>query len=453
MSGELFPELRPSASEQTPPDAPLAERLRPRTLDEIVGQSTVAEGSLLRRAIERDRLPSILLWGPPGSGKTTIARAVAAQVGQDFVAFSAVLSGVKEVRAVVAEARLRRADSGRGTVLFVDEIHRFNKSQQDAFLPHVEDGTLVLIGATTENPSFHLNAALLSRCLVLTLDPLSEDAMVAIATRALGDSDRGLGEHDVHLLPEALQALARTSHGDARSLLNRLEALAEAAVAAGQTGAPLDEATIEKLTAKKLAYHDRAGDEHFNLISAFHKSIRGGDPQASLYWLARMLDGGEDPMYLARRIVRIAAEDIGLADPQALQLALAAKETYRFLGTPEGELALAQASVYLATAPKSNAVYGAFDAVMGDIKGGAVHPVPLHIRNAPTTLMKQLGYGKGYVYPHDFDEGVTNQSYLPDELHGRVWYEPSPFGHEKEIARRMEYWARLLQERDETEES
>ncbi|NRA96789.1 MAG: replication-associated recombination protein A [Planctomycetes bacterium] len=449
----MFPELRPSASEQTPPDAPLAERLRPRTLDEIVGQSTVAEGSLLRRAIERDRLPSILLWGPPGSGKTTIARAVAAQVGQDFVAFSAVLSGVKEVRAVVAEARLRRADSGRGTVLFVDEIHRFNKSQQDAFLPHVEDGTLVLIGATTENPSFHLNAALLSRCLVLTLDPLSEDAMVAIATRALGDSDRGLGEHDVHLLPEALQALARTSHGDARSLLNRLEALAEAAVAAGQTGAPLDEATIEKLTAKKLAYHDRAGDEHFNLISAFHKSIRGGDPQASLYWLARMLDGGEDPMYLARRIVRIAAEDIGLADPQALQLALAAKETYRFLGTPEGELALAQASVYLATAPKSNAVYGAFDAVMGDIKGGAVHPVPLHIRNAPTTLMKQLGYGKGYVYPHDFDEGVTNQSYLPDELHGRVWYEPSPFGHEKEIARRMEYWARLLQERDETEES
>jgi putative ATPase len=378
---------------------------------------------------------------------------VATQVGQDFVAFSAVLSGVKEVRAVVAQARLRRADSGRGTVLFVDEIHRFNKSQQDAFLPHVEDGTLVLIGATTENPSFHLNAALLSRCLVLTLDPLSEDAMIAIATRALGDPDRGLGSHDVHLVPEVLLALARTSHGDARSLLNRLEALVEAAVAAGRTGAPLDEAMTEELTAKKLAYHDRAGDEHFNLISAFHKSIRGGDPQAALYWLARMLDGGEDPMYLARRIVRIAAEDIGLADPQALQLALAAKETYRFLGTPEGELALAQASVYLATAPKSNAVYGAFGAVMGDIKGGAVHPVPLHIRNAPTTLMKQLGYGKGYVYPHDFDEGVANQSYLPDELRGRVWYEPSPFGHEKEIARRMEYWARLLQERGETEEA
>ena len=453
MSGDLFPEARAGAAAEVPPDAPLAERLRPRTLDEIVGQPAVAEGSLLRRALERDRLPSILLWGPPGSGKTTIARAVAAHVGEDFAAFSAVLSGVKEVRAVVAEARRTRADSGRGTVLFVDEIHRFNKSQQDAFLPHVEDGTIVLVGATTENPSFHLNAALLSRCLVLTLDPLSEESLVAIAERALEDEDRGLGAHGVALAPEALLGLARTSHGDARSLLNRLEALAEAAVAGGQTGQPLDEETTEKLLAKKLAYHDRAGDEHFNLISAFHKSIRGGDPQATLYWLARMLDGGEDPLYLARRIVRIAAEDIGLADPPALQMALAATEAYRFLGSPEGELALVQAAVYLATAPKSNAVYAAFGAVAGDIKDGAVHPVPLHIRNAPTTLMKQLGYGKGYVYPHDFDESVAEQSYLPDALRGRSWYEPSPFGHEKEIGRRMEYWAKLLKGRGGAEET
>ena len=447
MSGDLFPS-EPESGGDAPSDAPLPERLRPRSLDHIVGQSVVDDGSLLRRALERDRLPSLIVWGPPGSGKTTLARAIAGDVGQEFVAFSAVLSGVKEVRAIVAEARLRRSDESRGTVLFVDEIHRFNKSQQDAFLPHVEDGTIVLIGATTENPSFHLNAALLSRCLVLTLDALSEDALKTIARRALEDEERGLGNHGVTLADEALDLLARTSHGDARSLLNRLEALVEAAAAGDQRDGPLDCEAVERLLARKLPYHDRAGENHFNLASALHKSIRGGDPQATLYWLARSLEGGEEPLYVARRLVRIAVEDIGLADPQAVQQALAATESYRFLGSPEGDLALAQAAVYLATAPKSNAVYAAFGAVRADVKDGAAHPVPNHLRNAPTPLMKQLGYGKGYVYPHDFDDGVAGQDYLPDELRGHQWYEPSPFGHEKEIGRRMAYWRKLLEERE-----
>lgn len=338
-------------------------------------------------------------------------------------------------------------------MLFVDEIHRFNKSQQDAFLPHVEDGTIVLVGATTENPSFHLNAALLSRCVVLTLEPLSEEALVEIAARALQDPERGLGTRGVSLAPPALALIARTSHGDARSLLNRLEALVESVVADGEAATELTEKDVEKLLARKLVYHDRAGDEHFNLISALHKSIRGGDPQATLYWLVRLLDGGEDPLYLARRLVRIATEDVGLADPRALEVALAAKEAFRFLGSPEGELALAEAAVYLATAPKSNAVYAALGALMKEVRDGAVHPVPLHLRNAPTKLMKQLDHGKGYLYPHDFDGAVADQCYLPEALKGRVWYEPSPFGHEKEVARRMEYWRSLLQERSEGEES
>jgi len=453
MDGELFPEAEVGGDRTPAPGAPLAERMRPRTLDEVVGQTAVEEGALLRRALGREHLPSILLWGPPGSGKTTIARAVADHVGQEFVAFSAVLSGVKEVRAIVAEARHRR-DRGRGgTVLFVDEIHRFNKSQQDAFLPHVEDGTIVLVGATTENPSFHLNAALLSRCVVLTLEPLSEEALVEIAARALQDPERGLGTRGVSLAPPALALIARTSHGDARSLLNRLEALVESVVADGEAATELTEKDVEKLLARKLVYHDRAGDEHFNLISALHKSIRGGDPQATLYWLVRLLDGGEDPLYLARRLVRIATEDVGLADPRALEVALAAKEAFRFLGSPEGELALAEAAVYLATAPKSNAVYAALGALMKEVRDGAVHPVPLHLRNAPTKLMKQLDHGKGYLYPHDFDGAVADQCYLPEALKGRVWYEPSPFGHEKEVARRMEYWRSLLQERSEGEES
>ncbi|MAG55141.1 MAG: AAA family ATPase [Planctomycetes bacterium] len=444
MTGDLFPDAGP---EPVAADAPLADRLRPRTLDEILGQPVVEEGSLLRRSLGGDRIPSLLFWGPPGCGKTTLARVVADHVGQAFVSFSAVLSGVKEVRAIVAEAKDRRRCDGGGTVLFVDEIHRFNKSQQDAFLPHVEDGTLVLLGATTENPSFHINAALLSRCLVITLQPVAEDALVSIARRALDDAEHGLANLGVELTDETLRGLAKTSHGDARSLLNRLEALTHAAAAAGRTSTPLGPDDVHDLVADKLVYHDRSGEEHFNLASALQKSIRGGDPQAALYWLARSLAGGEEPLYVARRLVRMACEDVGLADPQAMQVALAAKETYRFLGTPEGELALAQAAVYLATAPKSNAVYAAFGEVNQEIVDGAVHPVPLPIRNAPTSLMKQLSYGKGYVYPHDVDDGVADQDYLPEPLKGRAWYRPSPFGHEKEIARRMAYWRQVLEER------
>jgi len=447
MTGSLFPEEGPPLSKPSPLDAPLAERIRPQSLDDILGQDAVAEGSLLRRALVRDRLPSLLIWGPPGSGKTTLARVVAQHVGQEFVSFSAVLSGVKEVRQVVAQARELRGRDGVGTILFVDEIHRFNRGQQDAFLPHVEDGTIVLIGATTENPSFHLNAALLSRCLLLTLGPVPEDALVNIGQRALDDEERGLGGSGVCVSEDALRLIARTSHGDARSMLNRLEALVEAASLDGASTHALSPDDVEKLLARKLSYHDRAGDRHFDLTSAFHKSIRGGDPQATLYWLARMIEGGEEPLYVARRLVRIASEDIGLADPAALQIALAAKEAYRFLGTPEGELALAEAAVYLATAPKSNAVYAAFNEARTEIRAGEVHDPPLSLRNAPTTLMKQLGYGKGYLYPHDFDEAVADQDYLPDGLRGRTWYQPSPFGHEKEVARRMEVWRRMLEDR------
>jgi putative ATPase len=449
VTGDLFAdEPEPHAPPSKPAaGAPLAERMRPATLDEFVGQSVAAPGSLLRHALERDRLPSMILWGPPGSGKTTLARLVADHTGHAFEAFSAVLSGVKEVRTVVEEARRRRRTSGRGTVLFVDEIHRFNRAQQDAFLPHVEDGTIILIGATTENPSFHLNAALLSRCLVLTLDPLSEEALAAIARRALADPERGLGATGIGLDEATLAVLAKTSHGDARSLLNRLEALVEAAVSEGGGSRTVEAADAERLLAAKVVAHDRAGDEHFNLISAFHKAVRGGDPQGALYWLARMMAGGEEPLYLLRRMVRIAVEDVGLADPAALGIAIAAKDAFEFLGSPEGELALVQCALYLATAPKSNAAYMALDAVMDDIRAGEVHPVPKHIRNAPTRLMKQLGYGKGYVYPHDFDEAVADQSYLPDALRERAWYRPSPFGHEKEIAKRLAWWKQVIAER------
>ena len=447
MSGDLFPEEHPRPAPSPSREAPLAERMRPRTLDEVVGQKVTARGGMLWRSIEAGHLPSLLLWGPPGSGKTTLARLLAGQTRHPFVSFSAVLSGVKEVRAVVKEARAQRGATGRGTVLFVDEIHRFNRAQQDAFLPHVEDGTLILIGATTENPSFHVNAALLSRCQLLVLEPLGEDALLQIGTRALRDPDYGFGSLDLDLAGEALHFLARTSHGDARALLNRLESVVTALRSERDPIGTVTLTDVERLSARKAVGHDRAGDSHYDLISALHKAVRGGDPQAALHWLARMLAGGEDPLYILRRLARMAVEDIGLADPQAMAVASRALDTFRFLGSPEGDLALAECAVYLATAPKSNAVYAAFNAAMSEVKEGAVYPVPLAIRNAPTRLMKQLGHGKGYVYPHDLDEAVADQDYLPPELKGRRYYTPSPFGHEKEIARRLEYWRRVLEER------
>lgn len=435
MSRGLF-----DAEGEDAPRGPLAERMRPTSLDDFIGQAATAPGSLLRRLLDEGRLSSLLLWGPPGTGKTTLARILARHTDQAFVDFSAVLSGVKEVREIVRAAERRRYEEEVGTLLFVDEIHRFNRAQQDAFLPHVERGTVTLVGATTENPSFHLNAALLSRCLPVVLEPLGTEALVTIARRALADRERGVGHLELSLDDAGLQRVAETSHGDARAMLNRIEALALAARSEGLGGAPLEEEALTRLLADKRVYHDRSGEQHYDLISALHKSIRGGDPQAALYWLARMIEGGEEPLYLARRLVRIASEDIGLADPQALPAALAAMEAFRFLGSPEGELALAQVTVHLATAPKSNAVYQAFGAVREEIQAGAVHGVPHALRNAPTRFMKQLGYGRGYEYPHDLDDGVAGQDYLPEELSGRRWYEPAPFGHEKEIRRRMDWW-------------
>jgi len=435
---DLFDDLE----DERPAMPPLAERMRPRTLDELVGQEElVGSGSLLHDLFETGQVASMVLWGPPGCGKTSLARLVANLTDHRFQSFSAVLSGVKDVRRVVEEARWERQTSRRGTVLFVDEIHRFNKSQQDAFLPHIEDGTIILIGATTENPSFALNAALLSRCQVFTLEPLDRDALRLILVSALEDRDRSGLPADIEVTDAAIDLLLDSSPGDARGLLNRLEALVLREEKKGNLSRGVIDVDVVKRSLKDRSFrYDRAGEDHFNVMSAFHKSMRGGDPQAALYYLARMLTAGEDPLWIARRIVRFASEDVGLADPNALALALAARESFHLLGSPEGELALAEAAVYMATAPKSNAVYAAFNAAMDLLRRGGVHEVPKALRNAPTRLMKQLDYGKGYAYPHDFDEAVTDQDYLPEALKGTRFYEPSPYGHEKEIARRMTYW-------------
>ncbi|MGQ0764146.1 MAG: replication-associated recombination protein A [Gemmatimonadota bacterium] len=421
------------------PRAPLAARMRPGSVNEIAGQQhIVGPGKALREALERGTTTSMLLWGPPGTGKTSIGYLLALNSDREFVPFSAVTEGVPRVREILAEAQ-RRREGGRGTVLFVDEIHRFNRAQQDAFLQAVEGGVVTLVGATTENPSFELNAALLSRTRVFVLHLLEASEVRLLIERALGDVERGLGEMKLTVEDEALEWLARESHGDARRALNALEA---AAIHAGQ-GGTIDRETVREALQLRAARYDKSGEEHFNHISAYHKALRGSDPQGALYWLARMVEGGEDPLYIARRTIRFAAEDVGLADPQALQIALAARETYAVLGSPEGELALAEAAVYLATAPKSNRVNEAWGAALDLARRTPAAPVPLHIRNAPAPLMKELGYGQGYQYAHSVPEGYIPQEYLPDELAGSVLYEPGPFGFERDIAKRLQWWAEL----------
>jgi len=426
--------------------APLADRMRPRSLAELVGQThIVGEGKVLRRAIERDELRSLIFWGPPGTGKTSLAWIIAAHTGANFVAFSAVTSGIKEVREVIKQAEDARKFYGRKTILFVDEIHRFNKAQQDAFLPHVETGTIILIGATTENPSFEVNSALLSRSQVFVLHRLTEEDIRSLLERALLDRERGLGQWPAEVDAEALTHLARMADGDARTALNALE-LAVLTTPPDEDGVRrVTLAIAEDAMQQKALLYDRAGEEHFNLISALHKSMRGSDPDATLYWLARMLESGEDPLYIARRIVRFATEDVGLADPHGLTLAMAARDAMHFIGRPEGDLALAQAAVYLACAPKSNALYRAYEEALADAREKGSLPVPLHLRNAPTELMKNLGYGQGYKYAHDYEDGFVEQTHLPEALQGKHYYQPTDRGREAQIAERLAAWRQRLQ--------
>jgi putative ATPase len=422
--------------------------MRPRTLDELLGQEeALGEGKPLRRAIEADDLPSLILWGPPGSGKTTLAHVVRRRTRHHFEALSAVLSGVKELREVLKEAETRRRHDGRRTLLFIDEIHRYNKAQQDALLGHVETGDVILVGATTENPSFEVNAALLSRARVVVLKPLDEAGLVEVLRRALRDAERGLGGRNVAVTDDALSYLARAADGDARTALNVLEMAVGTAPPDEAGERRVDLAAMQEAFARKALLYDKDGEEHYNIISALHKSIRNSDADAGLYWLARMLEAGEDPLYVARRLVRFASEDVGLADPQALVVAMAAQQAVHFIGMPEGALALAELVVYLAAAPKSNAVYRAYGEAAQDALTSRAEPVPLWIRNAPTRLMKDLGYGKGYRYAHDEDEGVSGMDCLPDALKDRRYYRASARGQEEDIARRLEAARRLRDEK------
>ena len=428
--------------------APLAERLRPQTIDQVIGQEhLLGSDKLLTRILDNRFIPSIILWGPPGSGKTTLARIIARMSGADFVFFSAVVSGVGDIRKIVTQALERKEEAAVRTILFVDEIHRFNKSQQDAFLPHVENGLLTLIGATTENPSFQVNAPLLSRCRVLVLKPLDHDALHRIIERALTDCEKGLGQDNITIESDAAEHLIAQADGDARVLLNSLELATKIVDADSDKSKHITLNDVEEALQRKTLRYDHDGEEHYNLISALHKSLRDSDPDGALYWLCRMLASGEEPLYIARRLIRFASEDIGIADPQALTVAVNSRESYHVLGSPEGELALAEAVVYLATATKSNAVYTAYNMAMKDIRRTGSLPVPLHIRNAPTRLMKELGYGKGYQYAHDSADGLVDQEHLPDELAGTVYYQPTNRGYEALVRDRLEKWRKILRQR------
>jgi len=436
----LFPEDAPP-SKRAP--SPLADRMRPRSFDEFVGQEELlSPGKPLRQAIERDLLQSIILWGPPGTGKTTLARIIAELTQARFVSFSAVLSGIKEIREVMAEAERLRRSTGRRTIVFIDEIHRFNKAQQDAFLPRVESGDIVLIGATTENPSFEVNAALLSRSKVFVLRGLTTEEVDLILRRALDDAERGLGAQRVDVDETARSAIAVYANGDARVALNLLE-LSVAAAPIVDGVRRVDAGRVEQAIQRRALLYDKSGEEHYNLISALHKSMRNSDPDASVYWLARMLEAGEDPLYIARRLVRFASEDIGIADPQALAVAVAAKDAVHFIGMPEGNTALAQAAIYMATAPKSNAILTAYSRAAEDAHTDVAQPVPLHLRNAPTPLMKRLDYGKGYKYAHNEADAITDMSCLPPALEGRSYYEPTDRGFEAEVKKRVAAWQQL----------
>ena len=437
----LFRAVEPEEEPQA--GRPLADRMRPQTLDDFVGQEELlAPGKPLRTQIERDELGSMLLWGPPGCGKTTLARIIAKRTRSEFVPFSAVLSGIKEIKEVMAKAQSARRYGSR-TIVFVDEVHRFNRAQQDAFLPHVEAGNILLIGATTENPSFEVIAPLLSRMKVYVLHSHSQEQIVALLRRAIADPVRGLGNERLEADEQILGRIALYANGDARAAYNILEALTLGTEPDADGRRVISEQRLEDVLQKKLLPYDKAGEEHYNLISALHKSVRNSDPDAALYWLARMLESGEDPLYLARRMVRMASEDIGLADPRALEVTLAAKEAFDFIGPPEGNLALAEAVVYLSLAPKSNALYTGYGAVREDLQKTIAEPVPLHLRNPVTGLMGHLGYGKGYQYAHDTEEKVTNMPCLPESLAGRVYYKPTDQGVEARIRQRLEEIRRI----------
>ncbi len=433
----LFPQIENDLLAQNPA-GPLADRMRPRTLDEFLGQEhLLAPGKPLRTQIEHDQVSSMLFWGPPGCGKTTLATLIARSTQSHFIPFSAVTSGIKEIKAVMADAA-RSRNSGRRTIVFVDEVHRFNKAQQDAFLPHVERGDITFIGATTENPSFEVVAPLLSRARVYVLQALTPEQIVSLLRRALADPVRGIAEYKVEISEDLLERIALFANRDARAACNALEAVALGIPPDGSGRRVISRAQLEDVLQHKVLLYDKAGEEHFNLISALHKSVRNSDPDAALYWLARMLEAGEDPLYIARRLVRMASEDIGLAEPGALGVAMAAMNAMDFVGKPEGNLALAQAAVYLSLAPKSNALYTAYGRVLEDIQQTAQEPVPMHLRNAVTGLMKGVGYGAGYQYAHDHEDKVTGMTCLPESLAGKTYYIPTTQGFEDRLRKRIE---------------
>jgi putative ATPase len=441
---QLQPEKpeQPLTTSARPENMPLAARMRPQNFAEFVGQEHLAgEGRVLRKCIEADKLPSLIFWGPPGSGKTTLAHVIASITRSYFASLSAVTAGVSDLRHAVEEARQRHKLTGRRTILFIDEIHRFNKGQQDAILPAVENGDVVLIGATTENPSFEVISPLLSRSRVFVLYALTNDNIRSIVQHAIQDEERGMGKFNVALEAEALEHLVTIANGDARTALNALEMATQAIKPDADGRRKLDLKTIEEAMQHRALLYDKSGDQHYDLISALHKSLRGSDPDAALYWLGRMLEAGEDPLYIARRMVRFASEDVGMADPQALVIAMASQQAVHFIGLPEGNLSLAQTAVYLATAPKSNSLYTAYSRVQEDVQQSRNDPVPLHLRNAPTSLMKNMGYGKDYKYAHSYPEHFTpDQEYLPGKLKGKRYYFPSEQGFEKQILARLKAW-------------